>query len=270
MPSLSKKKRHDDDDEDYKPKKKKRSYDDDEDDEDEAPKKKRRSSDDDDDDDEDDEPKKKKKTKTTGKGWEAVAGKTKESKARKENSDGIREFWLGDGESATVQFITNDPVCLEGHMVKFGDDKNLTWTPCQLATERHCAMCREGAKKIWKAVFKVLDFRGSWDADKKRFKKDEPIEKIWYVGQKLAEQIQAAKDKKGKDLTELVFEVTRSGSGTKTTYNLERAYDEDEEVWIKPMKYKKHKYPDVEDLVVPLTKDELEERDFSVPKDSKK
>ena len=86
----------------------------------------------------------------------------------------------------------------------------------------------------------------------------------------MAEQIQAFKDKRGKELTELVFEVTRSGSGTKTTYNLEIAYDDDTDAKIPPFKYKKHKFPDVEEICEPLTDDQLDDKDFTVPKDSKK
>ena len=61
--------------------------------------------------------------------------------------------------------------------------------------------------------------------EKKRFNNDKPIEKIWMVGATIAQQLKQIVDKKGKDLTEMVLEVSRSGSGKDSSYNFEQAFE---------------------------------------------
>lgn len=228
------------------------------DDEDDAPKgrssrKSRR-----DEDDEDDEPKKG-RAKTSGKGWGVVAKKAKEQENNAKNS--YNEFWLAEGETAVVQFLDDEPFCVEGHTVKNSKGK-YTFVPCQLNTKRHCLLCEDGGEHItgsWKAIFKVADFRGSWDADKKRFKHDKAVEKVYLMGAGLTEQLKAYADKKKKDLTQMVFEITRSGSGKKTTYNIEQAWDDDEDRPMKPIKFKSE-IADLEELFAPPTDDEVVEK----------
>lgn len=205
----------------------------------------------------------KKETLPTGKtGWGALAARKAALKEKGDFEDTIREFWLKDGETAVVQFITAEPYCMEGHAIKF-DGGKWGFTPCQLSHQKHCLVCREGIKKTWKAAFKILDYRGTWDVDKKKFKKDTKVEKVWYVGTKLAEQIQTIIEKRGKDLTTMVFEVTRSGGGKDTTYNLEQAWDEENDRKVIPIEYAEHKYGALEDICKPLSDEALEAKGFT-------
>lgn len=193
-------------------------------------------------------------------GWGAVARRQTEMEERKsELENQCREFWLKPGESAVIQFLQDEPYCFDAHQVK---DKRGNWqvVPCQLNTARHCTLCSQGVKQTWRAAFKLLDYRGNWDKDKKCFKNDEPHEKIWKVGTVIANALKQYVDKKGKDLSELVLEVTRSGSGKDSTYNFERA-EGDDDAPMKPIRWKE-KYPDCEELCQPPSDDEIDERGY--------
>lgn len=195
-------------------------------------------------------------------GWDSIAKRSAEAAKRREEAESrIREFWLADGEEANVQFLDDEPYCFDGHQIKDGRG-NWKFVPCQLTSQKHCLMCREGIKVSWKAAFKILDYRGNWDSKKKEFKHDEPVEKLWVVGPTLAQQLKSQIDKRKKPLTAVVLNITRSGSGAKdTTYNIEQAFDEDD-VRLKPISHKTQ-YPAVEDLCKPMSDEELDDLGFS-------
>lgn len=199
--------------------------------------------------DTDDEPTPK-KTSTSGKGWGKVASKAKEIEDNVKNR--VNEFWLADGESAIVQFYDDEPYCTEGHTVQQG--KQFLFVPCQLTAQRHCLMCEESVTPSWKAIFKVADHRGTWDKDKRRFKYDKVVEKVWLMPSALTEQLRTYVEKKKKNLSEVVLEITRTGSGTKSTYNIDLAWDEDEDRPMKPSKLKSE-LPDLEEIYAPPTDD---------------
>lgn len=194
-------------------------------------------------------------------GWGAVAKRQADIAERKDAAENsVREFWLKSDESAIIQFLQDEPYCFDAHQVK---DRKGNWAivPCQLNTSRHCVLCSEGVKQTWRAAFKILDYRGSWDKDKKKFKYDKPIEKIWKVGSTIAQQLKQIVDKKGKDLTEMVFEVTRSGSGKDSSYNFEQAFDDDDRK-MKPMDWDEVT-PSAEELCQPPTEDEIDEKGYT-------
>lgn len=194
-------------------------------------------------------------------GWGAVARRQAENEAKAAELDNaVREFWLKDGESATIQFLEGEPYCYDAHNVK---DRKGNWTvvPCQLNNSRHCALCADGIKQTWRAAFVILDYRGSWDKDKKKFRNDEPVVKIWRMGTTIAQQIKQMMDKKGRDLTDMVLEVTRSGSGKDSSYNFEQAFDDDDRR-LKPIKWDKE-FPSSESLCQPPTEDEIDARGYT-------
>ena len=198
-------------------------------------------------------------------GWSAVAQRQAEVAENREKSENaVRDFWLKPGETAIIQFLQDEPYCYNAHSVK---DKRGNWTtiPCQLDTSRHCVLCSEGSKQIWRAAFKLLDYRGSWDSEKKKFKHDKPVEKIWRVGTTIAQQLKQITDKKGKELTELVLEVTRTGEGKDATYNFEMAFDDDDRR-MRPKDWEEM-LPSAEEICQPPTDDELDEMGVSVSDD---
>lgn len=194
-------------------------------------------------------------------GWGAVAKRQADIAERKEAAENsVRDFWLKSDESAIIQFLQDEPYCFDAHQVK---DKKGNWAivPCQLNNSRHCVLCSEGVKQTWRAAFKILDYRGTWDKDKKKFKYDTPVEKIWKVGSTISQQLKQLVDKKGKDLTEMVFEVTRSGSGKDSSYNFEQAFDDDDRK-MKPMDWDEAT-PSAEELCQPPTEDEIDEKGYA-------
>lgn len=194
-------------------------------------------------------------------GWGAVAKRQEEVAKRKEEAENsIREFWLASGESAIVQLLQDEPYCFDAHQVK---NKHGKWTivPCQLNTGKHCILCSDGVKQLWRAAFKVLDYRGTWDSAKKRFKNDKPVEKVWIVTSTVAQSLKQIRDKKGKDLSEMVLEVTRSGTGKESIYNFEPAFDDDDRK-IKPKAWEEQ-LMSAEEYCVPPTEDEIDEAGYT-------
>lgn len=194
-------------------------------------------------------------------GWGAVAKRQAEVAEREESAKNqVRDFWMKPDETATIQFLQDEPYCYDAHQVK---DKKGNWSvvPCQLNTGRHCVLCSEGVKQTWRAAFKIIDYRGSWDKDKKKFTYDKPVEKIWKVGSTIAQQLKQIVDKRGKELTEMVFEVTRSGSGKDSSYNFEQAFDDDDRK-LKPIDWDEVT-PSAEELCQPPTEDEIDEMGYS-------
>lgn len=214
----------------------------------------------------DEERPRRRKSEPTGKerktqGWGAVAKRQADIAERKEASENmVRDFWLKPEESAIIQFLQDEPYCFDAHQVK---DKKGNWVlvPCQLNTGRHCVLCSNGVKQTWRAAFKVIDYRGSWDKDKKKFRHDTPVEKIWKVGSTIAQQLKQIVDKKGKELSEMVFEVTRSGSGKDSSYNFEQAFDDDDRK-MRPLDWEEQT-PSAEELCQPPTEDEIDERGYT-------
>lgn len=193
-------------------------------------------------------------------GWGAVAKRQAEVSERKDAAgSAVRDFWLKNGESAVIQFLQDEPYCFDAHQVK---DKNGKWSivPCQLNTKKHCVLCTEGVKQTWRAAFKIIDYRGSWDSEKKRFKNDTQVEKIWKVGATVAQQLKQIVDKKGKELSEMVFEITRSGEGKDSSYNFEIAFDDDDRK-MKPIDWEEQA-PTAEELCQPPTEDEIDARGY--------
>ena len=209
-------------------------------------------------------PKKEDETSTSRRatqGWGAVAKRQADLAEKREAlENAVRDFWLKPDETATIQFLQDEPYCFDAHQVK---DRKGNWAivPCQLNVGRHCVLCSEGVKQTWRAAFKILDYRGSWDKDRKKFKCDKPVEKIWKVGSTIAQQLKQIVDKKGKSLTELVLEVTRSGSGKDSSYNFEQAFDDDDRK-LKPIDWDE-KTPTAEELCQPPSEDEIDEMGYT-------
>ena len=197
--------------------------------------------------------------KRASQGWGAVAKRQAIVAEAKERSDNaVRDFWMKSGESAIVQFMQDEPYCYDAHNVR--DNKgNWKTIPCQLNTKKHCVLCSSGLKQTWKAAFLVLDYRGTWNGDKKAFNHDDQIPKLWTVGATVAQQLKQQIDKRGKDLTELVFEVSRSGEKKDTVYNFEPAFDEDDDEKLKPISFDISELPTAEDLCQPPTEDEIDD-----------
>ena len=211
------------------------------------------------------EPRSSRRSERKTQGWGAVAKRQAEVAERKDAAENsVRDFWLKADETSQIQFLQDEPYCYNAHNVK-DRNGNFRTVPCQLDNSKHCVLCSDGVKQTWKAAFKILDYRGSWDKEKKKFKYDKPVEKIWKVGATIAQQLKQIVDKKGKELTEMVFEVTRSGGGKESSYNFEMAFD-DKDRKLKPLEWEEQT-PSAESLCQPPTEDEIDAEGYTSDKD---
>lgn len=190
-----------------------------------------------------------------GTGWGKVAAKKAQNEeAAKGNYNSI---YLRDGESAVLQFLDDEPFCFEGHK-----SKRWNWAikMCQLVKQKHCLMCDADIKPQWQAAWRVLDYRGTWEKGKTKgegkFKNDKPVERVLIVSNTVANQIHGLKDRYGKELTQLVLEMSRTGSSAKdTSYNFERAVDRDDSI-RKPIAHKTE-LAHLRELIKPPSDNEL-------------
>jgi hypothetical protein len=175
--------------------------------------------------------------KTTGRGWDAAAAKkASNEEARKNQGNQTYDLTLKDGQYTIVQFLEEEPLCLEVHNLKI--DGKWKTIPCQKASKRGCTLCEDGIKTAWKAAFLVLDFRGEWDKEKGRFKNTDtkgkvipdktPVERRLLASNQLALVIKAEKEKKDT-ITKFQYELSRTGATARdTSYQISRALDDDD------------------------------------------
>ena len=69
------------------------------------------------------------------------------------------------------------------------------------------------------------------------------------------------KDKKGRELNQMVLEVTRSGEGKDSTYNFEQAFDEDDKR-MRPIEWDEEGIT-AEEYCQPPTEDEIDEAGYT-------
>jgi hypothetical protein len=183
------------------------------------------------------------KPKTTG--WDSVVERKEELENQQDFND-IRPFYLKDGETSIIQYLDEEPFAFEGHRIANGRGGWDT-VPCQLEKQRHCLMCQDGEKASWNGAMRVLDYRGKWDKEAKDFTWDEPVEKLHIFGIQYAQQLKAYLDKKRKNATDLVIEISKSGSGKTSSHNLAPALDEQDRI-MQPIVWESE-YASAEELV---------------------
>lgn len=200
---------------------------------------------------------------TTGSGWGAVIAKKKQGDAGGKNKPVYLEiknkFFLRDGESAIIQILSAEPVCVDGCALP-PDFRDYYVSPKSYGA-RHCPMVESGLKLMWRAAFKVMDYRGEWDSKANDFKNepdpDTAVEKYWLVSNTVANQLKAFAEKSRKALTDLVLEVTRTGADKKTSYNFTRAVDGNDQI-MTPWDYDEE-LPPLEVAMKPLPDNVLRE-----------
>lgn len=192
-------------------------------------------------------------------GWDKLKQKAEERETAKAVLDSkVPVFKMKSGEMAIIQICHDEPIIVETHRTKNKYGRYEVQV-CQKETQRNCKMCEAGMATTTSAAFKVLDFRGRWDKNLNDYSWDEPLERLLWASQKLAMQFYDYSKRKGP-LSECVIEISRSGSGPQdTAYNLSPAFTEDgkpEEPY--DMREFDFQEPSIEDIVKPLSDDELE------------
>lgn len=154
-------------------------------------------------------------------GWASMTQRKEEI----ESNTSAPEFYLKNDEVAIIQYLDEEPRAFEGHRIKLPSGKYKT-LPCQLEHQRYCHLCNAGEKSSWFGAMRVLDYRGKWDKDASDFLWDSQVEKIHVFGLTYAQQLHSYSVKRRVGLTKLVIEISKTGTGKTSTFNLSIGVDE--------------------------------------------
>lgn len=159
-------------------------------------------------------------------GYEASrAEKQRQDEAREAMGKRLWRFFLkDDGDEADLRFLTEEPVNFFEHTLKGskgGKEVFETYT----CTGENCPFCEDGDKPTYKGAYLVIDHREFEYKDqkgKKQTGKDQI--RLFVQGMKVVSQLDRISDKYGLSNRDVTF--IRLGSGTQTTYTIERGDEE--------------------------------------------
>ena len=159
-------------------------------------------------------------------GYEASrAEKQRQDEAREAMGKKLWRFFLkDDGDEADLRFLTEEPVNFFEHTLKGskgGKEVFETYT----CTGENCPFCEDGDKPTYKGAYLVIDRREFEYKDqkgKKQTGKDQI--RLFVQGMKVVSQLDRISDKYGLSNRDVTF--IRLGSGTQTTYTIERGDEE--------------------------------------------
>ena len=161
------------------------------------------------------------------KGYSAVREeKQRQDENREKMGKQLWRFFLSkDGEEATVRFLTEEPINFYEHTVKSvrGGKEHYDNVIC---TEElgGCNLCDGGDKPAFKGAFLIYDKRPYEYTDKNGKKQKAKGQLRLYVqGARVLSQLDRLSERYG--LTNRDYIITRSGSGTSTTYMFDRTDD---------------------------------------------
>lgn len=125
------------------------------------------------------------------------------------------ELRVKDGESKRIRFRANEPI---GSLYRYSLKVNGNWTSVTMPPEGEDDPAAEaGLKPSLKVLWEVVDIDGYVD---KKGKKHTMVPKFLLANVRLHEQLEMLKRKKGGDLTSFTIEISRTGTGTQTSYML--------------------------------------------------
>lgn len=149
--------------------------------------------------------------------------KERQDKARENMGKKLWRFFLsGDGDEADVRFLHEAPVNFYEHNLKRGDNKFEQYT----CIGDGCPFCAEGDRPTYKGAYLIVDHREYEykDKDTGKKKKGKDQVRLYVQGMKVISQLDRIHEKYGlsnRDVT-----IVRLGSGTQTTYTVERGDEE--------------------------------------------
>ena len=161
------------------------------------------------------------------KGYSAVREeKQRQDENREKMGKQLWRFFLSkDGEEATVRFLTEEPINFYEHTVKSvrGGKEHYDTVICTHDIGE-CPLCESGDKPSFKGAFLIYDKRPYEYTDKngKKQKSSGQI-RLYVQGARVLSQLDRLSERYG--LTNRDYIITRSGSGTSTTYMFDRADD---------------------------------------------
>lgn len=158
------------------------------------------------------------------KGYSAVREeKQRQDENREKMGKQLWKFFLSkDGEEATVRFLTEEPINFYEHSVKSvrGGKERYDSVICTHDLGE-CSLCDSGNKPSFKGAFLIYDKRPYEYTDKDgKKKKGKGQLRLYVQGARVLSQLDRLSERYG--LTDRDYIITRSGSGTSTTYMFDR------------------------------------------------
>lgn len=157
-------------------------------------------------------------------GYNAVREeKERQEREAEKRGKALWRFYLkGDGEEATIRFLTEEPVNFYEHNIKgYRNGKEVfNNVPC---CGDDCEHCDNGDNPTFKGAFLIVDYRPYEKKDENGKKKTITTGSIrlYVVGTKILSQLDRLSSRYG--LTDREYTITRNGSGTSTSYLIDRS-----------------------------------------------
>lgn len=161
------------------------------------------------------------------KGYNAVREeKQRQDENREKMGKQLWKFFLSkDGEEATVRFLTEEPINFYEHTIKSVRNGKERYDSVICTHDLgECSLCDSGDKPSFKGAFLIYDKRPYEYTDKNGKKQTGKGQLRLYVqGARVLSQLDRLSERYG--LTNRDYIITRSGSGTSTTYMFDRGDD---------------------------------------------
>lgn len=160
------------------------------------------------------------------KGYEAAREEKKRQDERKEQLGKrlFRFFLSGDGAEARVRFLTEEPINFNEHTVKTYRGGKERYDNIICCGDGACPHCEDGDKPSFKGAFLIWDYSEYETKDKNgKKKKVKGSLKLYVAGTRVLSQLDRLSNRYG--LTTRDYEISRTGTGTDTSYMIERTDD---------------------------------------------
>lgn len=159
-------------------------------------------------------------------GYQASREEKERQDRQRENAGNrlFRFFLSEDGEEADLRFLTEEPINFYEHNIKGKSSGKDTFTQ-YTCTGDNCSLCEDGDRPTYKGAYLVVDRREYEYTDKDGKKKRGKNQVRLYIqGMRVISQLDRISEKYG--LTNRDVTVVRLGTGTSTTYTIERGDEE--------------------------------------------
>lgn len=128
---------------------------------------------------------------------------------------------LGDGAEARVRFLTEEPINFNEHTVKTYRGGKERYDSVLCSGDDSCPHCEDGDKPSFKGAFLIWDYSEYESKDKNgKKKKVRGSLKLYVAGTRVLSQLDRLSNRYG--LTSRDYEISRTGTGTDTSYMIER------------------------------------------------
>lgn len=156
-------------------------------------------------------------------GYEAAREeKKRQDEAREQAGKRLFRFFLsGDGAEARVRFLTEEPINFNEHTVKVMRGGKERYDTFLCNPDGNCPYCDNGDRATFKGAFLVWDYTEFEAKDSNgKTKKVKGSLKLYVAGTKVLSQLDRLSNRYG--LTKRDYTIVRTGTGTATSYTVER------------------------------------------------